>query len=68
MTILDEEDCLRVMVYEGEQLFDPVDEFCVGSLAGFTTACYVSNYCNLILEFFLNDAFGINNGYNCLSR
>ena len=45
VSILDEEDCLEVMVYEGVQQFVPVDEFCVGSLTGFIGACYVSNSC-----------------------
>ena len=67
MEILDEEDCLRVMVYEGEQQFYPVDEFCVGSLIGFTAACYVSNTSNLIIELSLIQAFGINHGHTCSS-
>ena len=57
MTILDEEDCLAVMFYDGVQQFDPIDEFCVGSLTGFTGSCYVSDngfrsfICRVILNF-----------------
>ena len=41
VTTLDEDDCLRVMVWEGESQFNPTEELCVGSLTGFTGACYV---------------------------